>query len=140
MPYPNDLPQEVDRRAEKCISCNLQLYGNHRKPTQAIFSQCCSTPSHEATRNRERPVTYIQEPTDNETCHTQMIFHKKLTKGRQNVSAITYSLSIHLQIQFLMLTLTDLYRNVHVILKLLLTLSVGSCLYVTGLSRLFVAS
>jgi hypothetical protein len=25
MPYPNDLPQEVDRRAAKCISCNLQF-------------------------------------------------------------------------------------------------------------------
>ena len=47
-----------------------------------------------------------------------------------------------LKIQFLMLTLTDLSPNVHVILKLLLTLSVGSCIYmyVTGLSRLFVAS
>jgi hypothetical protein len=74
------------------------------------------------------------------TCHTQMNFHKRLTEGRQNVSAVAYSLSIHLQIQFLMLTLTDLYRNVHVILKLLLTLSVGSCIYVTGLSRLFIAS
>jgi hypothetical protein len=41
------------------------MYGNHRQPTQAIFSQCCSTPSHEATKSRERPVTYIQESTDN---------------------------------------------------------------------------
>jgi hypothetical protein len=69
-----------------------------------------------------------------------MIFHKRLTEGRQNVSAVTYSESIHLQIQFLMLTLTDVYRHVHVILKLLQTLSVGFCIYVTGLSRLFVAS
>jgi hypothetical protein len=40
---------------------------NHRQPTQAIFSHCCSTPSPEATKSRERPVTYmyIQEPTDN---------------------------------------------------------------------------
>jgi hypothetical protein len=74
------------------------------------------------------------------TCHTQMIFHKRLTEGRQNVSAVTYSLSIHLQIQFLMLTLSDVYRNVHVILKPLLTLSVGSCIYMTGLSRLLIAS
>jgi hypothetical protein len=76
----------------------------------------------------------------NKTCHTEMIFHKRLSEGWQNVSAVTYSLSIHLQIQFLMLTLTDVYRNVHVILELLLIFSVGSCIYVTGLSRLFVAS
>jgi hypothetical protein len=69
-----------------------------------------------------------------------MIFHKRLKEGWQNASAETYSLSIHFQIQFLMLTLTDLSPNVHVILKLLLALSVGACIYVTGLSWLFVAS
>jgi hypothetical protein len=69
-----------------------------------------------------------------------MIFHKRLKEGWQNASAETYSLSIHFQIQFFMLTLTDLSPNVHVILKLLLTLSVGACIYVTGLSWLFVAS
>ena len=31
---------------------------NHRQPTQAIFSHCCSTPSPEATKSRERPLTY----------------------------------------------------------------------------------
>ena len=65
---------------------------------------------------------------------------QEVTEGWQNVSAETYNLSIHFQIQFFMLTLTDLSPNVHVILKLLLTLSVVACIYVTGLSRLFVAS
>jgi hypothetical protein len=40
------------------------------------------------------------------TCHTQIIFHKRLIDGWQNVSAATYNLSTHLQTQFLMLTLT----------------------------------
>jgi leucyl aminopeptidase (aminopeptidase T) len=31
------------------------------------------------------------------TFHTQMIFHKRLTDGWQNVAAETYSLSTHLQ-------------------------------------------
>jgi hypothetical protein len=38
---------------------------NHRQLTHAIFSHCCSTPSPEATKSQERPVTYIQAPTDN---------------------------------------------------------------------------
>ena len=35
-----------------------------------------------------------------------MIFHKRLTDGRQNVAAETYSLATQLQTQFLRLTLT----------------------------------
>ena len=49
-----------------CSTVSLRCMDvNHRQPIQAIFSQCCSTPSHEATKSRERPVTYIQEPTVN---------------------------------------------------------------------------
>ena len=53
------------------------------------------------------------------TCHTQMIFHSRLTDEWYNVATQTYSLSIHLE--------TQLYPNVHVISKLLLTLPGGCC-------------
>ena len=59
-----------------------------------------------------------------------MLFHKRLTEGWQNVSSETYNLSIDLQIQFPMLTLTDLYPNVHVILKLLLANIISRFLYI----------
>ena len=29
----------------------------HRQPAQAIFTQCCSTPSLEVPKSRERPLT-----------------------------------------------------------------------------------
>jgi hypothetical protein len=76
-------------------------------------------------------------------CHTQMIFHKKVTKymndlpypndlpqevdrwvakcircNLQFVNTLTYSISY---------ADADMYPNFHVILKLLLTLPVGSC-------------
>ena len=44
-------------------------------------------------------------------CHTQMIFHKRLTDGWRNVSAVTYSLSKHLRTHLLMLTLTFTYAD-----------------------------
>ena len=34
LPYPNDLPQEVDRWMAKCIRCNLQFVNTH---TDSLF-------------------------------------------------------------------------------------------------------
>ena len=60
------------------------------------------------------------------TCHTLMIFNKRLTDGWRNVSAATYSLSTHFT-DSISYADADMYPNVHVVLKLLLILPVGSC-------------
>jgi hypothetical protein len=71
------------------------------------------------------------------TCHTQIIFHKRLTKCICCKPA-TYNLSTHLQSQFLMLTLTCTQMFMWV-LKLLLTLpihAIGSCVCERSFSAL----